>query len=225
MSVPGIAAQFTFTIGRESARAQLVNGRGNALLARAGFAKQQHRRSGRSHLADQLKGAPEGGTRPHDLRGIAPLPDFVAQVHVVVLQLVPESFDVPERGLELSFRFRPGERFREDLRHEFKPRHKCPGPPPGCTGRGEREAPEDRAVGLERHGDGRARLKAAECREVGGGFRGQIVEGRNRDGFARQDAPGHPGEVVRRRGVLRNRIACREELARRSAHDAAVERH
>ena len=131
-----------------------MNGRGNALLARARFTEKQHRRSGRSHLADQLEGAPEGGTRPHNLRRVPPLPDFVAQVHVVVLQLVPESLDVPERGLELSFRLPPGERLREDLRHEFKPRHKCPGPPPGCTGRGERQAAQNLAVRLERNDDG-----------------------------------------------------------------------
>ena len=226
ISVPGIAAQFTFTIGRGSARAQLMNGRGDALLARARFTEQQHRRSGRRHLADQIKGAPEGGTRPHDLRGVAPLSDFVAQVHVVVLQLVPEPLEVVERGLELSS---PSAPWRAPSRRPAPRVQTAPQVPRATAGlygswrtRGNpKTAPWalSGTVTVERVPKRRNR------REVGGGFRGQVVEGRNRDGFARQNAPGHPGEVVRRRGVLRNRIACREELAGRSAHDTAVDRH
>ena len=122
-----------------------MNGRGDPLLARARFTEQQHRRSGRRHLADQIKGAPEGGTRPHNLRGIAPLPDLVAQVHVIVLQLVPEPPEVVQRGPELNLGLPPCERPREDLGHEFEPRHEFSLPPPGGSGRGERQAAQNLA--------------------------------------------------------------------------------
>ena len=55
ISVDGIAAQLTRTIGRAAARAQLVDPRREQFLAGAGLAEQQHGRVGGRHLLDLLQ--------------------------------------------------------------------------------------------------------------------------------------------------------------------------
>ena len=78
------------------ARAEVVNGAGDELLARAGFAPNEHRGAGGGDRLHLLENAAEGGAIPDDLPEVVLGADFLLQVGVRFGELVPQRLDLLE---------------------------------------------------------------------------------------------------------------------------------
>ena len=94
ISVAGIAAQFTRTIARRAAGAQLVDLRREQLLAGAGFAEQQHRRVGARHVLHLLEDLPDRGALADDVAGAVPFLGLGPKVDVLGVELIAKTRDL-----------------------------------------------------------------------------------------------------------------------------------
>jgi hypothetical protein len=80
--------------GAALARAQVVNGAGDQLLAGAGFAPNEHRGACGGDRLHLMENAAEGGAIPDDLPEVVVGADFLLQVGVRFGELVPQRLDL-----------------------------------------------------------------------------------------------------------------------------------
>jgi hypothetical protein len=185
------------------ARAALVDRLGQELLSGPGLAEEEDRARRGRHLRDALQNAAERRAAAHDVREVA-APDLLAQVDILLLELVLEGADLLELEAQLLLAALAVHRVRDDLADQASPvdRFLVPGPVlakrPGGEGAHVAAPDSDRHAQVRLH-SGQPRVLAFALR-----VRGQIVgQTRERDGVAscqRADVPRHPRDDRRRRG-------------------------
>src|SRR5690242_12614907 len=74
-----------------------MQGTGNQLLARSGFAMNEYGGLGRSDRLDLFQDAPQGGALADNFLEIVVGPNLLFQVDLLFLQLLLESLDIVER--------------------------------------------------------------------------------------------------------------------------------
>ncbi len=91
-----MAAQLSLTNVPLAARAQVVEGPGDELLARAGLAADQDGRAGGGDRLNLLEHPAQGGALPDDLAEVVLGAGFLFQVGFLLRELVLESLDLLE---------------------------------------------------------------------------------------------------------------------------------
>ena len=89
----GMAAQLSLTKVRLAARAQLVQGAGDELLARAGLAADEHGGVGGGDGLDLLEDPAQGGALADDLPEVVLGADLLLQVGLLLGELVLERLE------------------------------------------------------------------------------------------------------------------------------------